>query len=49
MPTLLYNLELTQDELWHLFCLLEMRQLRIAPDEDVGSFILAKVEELINQ
>ena len=47
MPILLYNLELTQDELIHLFALLELRQLKIGPDEDTENSMLAKVERLI--
>jgi hypothetical protein len=47
MPTLLYNLELTEDELIHLFALLELRQLKIGPDETTENSMLAKVERLI--
>ncbi len=47
MPILLYNLELTQDELIHLFALLELRQLKIGPDEETENGMLAKVERLI--
>jgi hypothetical protein len=49
MPILLYNLELTQDELLHLFALLELRQLKIGPDEETELNILKKVEELVEQ
>lgn len=49
MPILLYNLELTHDELLHLFCLLEMRQLKIGPIDENEDSMLKKVEELINQ
>ena len=47
MPILLYNLELTQDELIHLFALLELRQLNIGPDEETENSMLVKVERLI--
>jgi hypothetical protein len=49
MPALLYNLELSHDELLHLFALLAMRQLKIGPDEETENSMLTKVEELMNQ
>lgn len=47
MPILLYNLELTQDELLHLFALLELRQLKIGADEETENSLLSKIERLI--
>jgi hypothetical protein len=47
MPILLYNLELTEDELFHLFALLAMRELKIGPIDEDEISILHKVEELM--
>ncbi len=47
MPTLLYNLELTQDEIFHLWALLAMRQMRIGPVDDEEESILKKLKELM--
>jgi hypothetical protein len=47
MPIILYDLELTEDELIHLFALLELRQLKIGPDEQIENSMLDKVERLV--
>ena len=49
MPILLYNLELTQDELLHLWVLLEMRSLVLEPDglcQELEGPMLSKVKAL---
>jgi hypothetical protein len=47
MPTLLYNLELTEEEIFHLWALLAMRQLSIGPLDLEEISILEKVKELM--
>jgi hypothetical protein len=47
MPILLYNLELTEDEIIQLFALLAMRELRMGLSDNSEQSILVKVEELL--
>jgi hypothetical protein len=47
MPTVTYMLELTEDELMHLFALLNLRELKIGPIDDQEISILSKVERLV--
>jgi hypothetical protein len=49
MPTLLYDLELTEEELFHLFALLSMRELKMGPTDHQEISILKKIEELVEQ
>lgn len=50
MPILLYNLELTEDEMLHLFALLSIRTARSMssmPFDQEEASILSKVEKLM--
>ncbi len=47
MPTLLYNLELTQDELLHLWVFMSMQTLMPRGCNEDEESILKKVEELL--
>ncbi len=46
MPTLLYNLELTEEELFHLWALLAMRALK-TPQSSLEDSMLNKIEEFM--
>ena len=47
MPILLYNLELTEDEIVHLWALLAMRTLKISPLINLEESMLQKIEEML--
>jgi hypothetical protein len=49
MPTLLYNLELTEEEIFHLWALLAMRTLNLGPISIEEVSMLEKVGEFMNQ
>jgi hypothetical protein len=44
-----YMLELTEEEIFHLFALLSMGEFKLGPIEDQEKSILAKVEKLVEQ
>jgi len=46
-PTVTYMLELSLDELLHLFALLELQTLRIEPDEESEKSLLGKIGKLL--
>jgi hypothetical protein len=49
MPILLYNLELTEQEIVHLWALLAMRTLNLGPISLEEISMLEKIEEFMNQ